>query len=57
MSARGHLLTGTVRGDSMSWVKRERKGAVHASGFWPFLSVQIDGWMCGTDRHHHLRPP
>jgi hypothetical protein len=57
MNARSQRLTGAARCDSLGWVKREWKGAVHASGFWPFLSVRIVGYMGGTGGHHHLRSP
>jgi len=57
MTPRGHLLTGAVPCDKLGRVKRERKGAVHASVLWPFLSVQIGRCMGGTTRHHHLNPP
>ena len=57
MNARSQRLTGAARCDSLGWVKREWKGAVHASGFWQFLSVRIVGYMGGTGGHHHLRSP
>ncbi len=57
MNAGSQRLTGAARCDRLGWVKRERKGAVHASGFKPFLSVRIVKCMGGTSGHHHLRSP